>query len=209
MNNLTTNTIAEIKVKPISELYVELFGEEDWDSLTEEHIYVRKAVNKIKRKRDQLNKRTKKSVSRRNEKNIEVSSLKKKISEIKSIRNKENEQVKKLKHERSTLQKAIKDIKQKIKDVGSNDKSLEKDLKKLIGDHNSKHEQVVLAVKDAQATHEEMINLGDLMTEKRKTGQLHHEEMKVIKKESDLYHHLFIRFLDHQLELEKYIQEEE
>ena len=33
--------------------------------------------------------------------------------------------------------------------------------------------------------------------------------MKVIKKESDLYHHLFIRFLDHQLELEKYIQEEE
>ncbi len=209
MNDITFNSIAEVKEKPISELYFELFGSEEWGTLNQEYLSVRRAVNEIKRKRDKLNNRTKKSASRRNEKNTEVSSLKKKISQIKQLRDQENATVKNLKFERSQLQKALKETKQKIKNGDTSNNFLNESLEKLIKDHNTMHELVVLAVNDAQATHDEMLKLGDLMSEKRKIGQSHHEEMREIKKQSDLYHHLFIRFLDHQFELEKFIKQEE
>ena len=209
MNDLKINSIDEIKTMPISNLYVEIFGEQKWDSLSDEYYSVRKAVMKIKRKRDKLNNKNKKSVKKRNENNIKVSKLKEKVKQIKEIRNSENESVKKLKKERLDLQKSLNDIREKVKNNVGEDEVLNARLEKIINQHNDKHNQVILAVNDAQASHEEMVKLGDIMTEKRNLAQTHHEDAKNIKKQSDLYHHLFIRFLDYQNELQKFIRYEE
>ena len=208
MNNLNRISLKEILERPVVELYAELFGEEKWNVLSDEYASIQKVVGKFRNRREKLNVQTKKSINLRNEKNNEVKSINSKVDSLKQMRDMENKTVKSLKKERSALEKILKDQKKAIVESGKNE-SLDKQLKKAVENHENKHKEILLAVSDAQSTHEEIIRLNNLRGELRAIAQTHHESLRQSKKEADLCHQLFIRFLDYSKQLKQLMKEEE
>lgn len=208
MNNLSRISLREILERPVVELYTDLFGEENWNAISDEYASIHKVVGKFRNRREKLNGQTKKSINLRNEKNNEVKSINSKVDSLKQMRDMENKTVKRLKQERSALEKIIKNQKKGTIE-SEKDEPSDKQLEKAVESHENKHKEILLAASDAQSTHEEIIRLNQLRGELRAIAQTHHTSLRQSKKEADLCHQLFIRFLDHSKKLKQLMKEEE
>ncbi|MAR94520.1 MAG: hypothetical protein CMA45_05560 [Euryarchaeota archaeon] len=177
-----------------------LFSDLEINSELEEFEHIQRAINKVKRKRDQKNELVKKYVKERNDLNKKTRDAIKLSRDLRELRQIENAEVKKLKQKRTDVVADTKKLKQDL--INSNEsKELEKQLAALIKKQNDIHELVQNAAKDAQSTHEQAMLLEEKIQKMKVDANQMHKKSKSTKSISDDYHKIFILFIERKNEL--------
>ena len=177
-----------------------LFSDLEINSESEEFEHIQRAINKVKRKRDQKNELVKKYVNERNELNKKTRDAMKLSRDLRELRQIENGEVKKLKQKRTDVGADIKKLKQDI--INSSEaEELGTPLAALVKKQNEIHERVQNAAKDAQSTHEQAMLLEEKIQKMKLDANQMHKKSKRTKSISDDYHKIFILFIERKNEL--------
>ena len=187
--------------KSIEENYAQLFKKPKWDSIQDELPEIHRATKKLRTLRDKQNAQTKKFIQKRNELNEVSKSLKEKVKQLTELRNLENNEVKQLKKARAGLDMRINEAKILLEE----DSSLKETLSGLQQEQTEIHTQVQEQAKDAQLSHENVVETKMQWEKSQAKSQKLHASNKKSKKRADTIHTIFIQFMNRQNELKEHL----
>ncbi|MFL2961844.1 MAG: hypothetical protein ACJZ2K_02550 [Candidatus Poseidoniaceae archaeon] len=167
----------------------------NFESARSEYKFVKKGINKLRKKRDRQNETTKHYTVERNRLNEEVRAKINEVRKLISLRNLENLQVKKLKKKRDNLTNEMSIMKANPPLFN------QKKWDELVESHQESHKEVQNAAQDAQSSHEEVVKKNQLIDELRSGAESSHKQLKGSKKKADNFHNILVVFLERKNEL--------
>ena len=187
----------------ISDEEIFIMNKMSFAEINSELDYLETKILQFKNSRNDLNAITKDFALKRNELNTKVKMQITEVKKLKLERDESNLKVKKLKMERKKIDNELK--KSKLLDIGDKKKPEHKierkkwrkeiestKTKRLIEKQIKAHEMVEEMVKNAQLTHEKMIEISDLVEEQRGEATTEHNMMMKSLKEANIYHDKYL-----------------